>query len=273
LRVAGAAHMHIRHQSAPPVFSAVLPGYDDSGDQSMTSTLLQKKVSAPARPARVVIEGLLEIPPVTTLAEFREWALSDEFPKSGRIDYICGRIEVDTMTEEALSHGSPKSEIARVILNRVRGLRLGHVFIDTMRVSSEPADLSAEPDVVVVTHDALSSGRVELVKGKSPDSKRYMELAGAPDLVVEVLSDSSVKKDTEQLFTQYYAAGINEYWLIDARGDDVLFQIHHRGAAGFEPAPSNKDGYQHSNVLDARYRFEREPDRNDTWFYTLHQAE
>lgn len=239
----------------------------------MSSTVLQEKVVAPTRPARVVFEGRLEIPPITNLAEFREWATSDEFPESGRIDYICGRIEVDTMTEEVLSHGSPKSELARVITGRVRQLRLGHTFIDAMRVSSESADLSAEPDIVVVTHEALSSGRVELVKGKSPDSNRYRELAGAPDLVVELLSDSSVKKDTEELFEQYYSAGVAEYWLIDARGEEVIFQIYHRGSSGFKETPADMEGFQRSQVLTARYRFDREPDLNETWFYTLHQKE
>jgi len=239
----------------------------------MESTVLPQKLATPTRPARVVFEGQLEIPSITNLAEFREWAVSDEFPESGRIDYICGRIEVDTMTEEVLSHGSPKSELARVIAGRVRELRLGHTFIDAMRVSSERADLSAEPDIVVVTHSALSDGRVELVKGKTPESNRYLELAGAPDLVVELLSDSSVKKDTGQLFTQYYVADVAEYWLIDARGDDVLFQIHHRGVSGFEETPEDTDGFQRSQVLSASYRFDREPDLNDTWFYTLHQAE
>src|SRR5687767_9535252 len=76
-------------------------------------------------PVRIVIEGELEIPPIRNLAEFRDWACSDEFPEKGRIDFIDGTIEVDTVTEEALAHGSPKSELARVILNRVRALRLG----------------------------------------------------------------------------------------------------------------------------------------------------
>lgn len=239
----------------------------------MKATLRRRKAVAQAAPARVVIQGELEIPPIKSLEEFREWARSDAFPERGRIDYICGCIEVDTMTDEMLSHGSPKAELARVIANRVRELRLGHTFIDTTRVSSVRADLSAEPDIVVVTHDALSEGRVELVKGKSPESKRYVELAGAPDLVVEVLSDSSVKKDTERLFAQYYAAGVFEYWLIDARGDQLFLQIHHRGASGFKRVAKDKEGYQRSKVLEARFRFEREEDRNETWFYSLNQKE
>jgi Uma2 family endonuclease len=238
----------------------------------MKSSLLRRKTAKQTRPVRVVFEGDLEIPPITNLEEFREWARSDKFPERGRIDYIDGRIEVAPVTEDALTHGSPKTEIARVISNRVRELRLGHAFVDATRVSCEEVELSAEPDIVVVTHDSISRGRVRFLSGQSKLPRRFVELDGAPDLVVEVLSDSSVAKDTEWLFRQYFEAGVSEYWLADARGDDLLFQIHHRTKSGFKRAPRDKESYQQSRILDARYRFEREEDLNDTWFYTLRES-
>lgn len=238
----------------------------------MKSTLRRPKMS-PAAPVRVVIGGELEIPPITNLEEFREWARSDDFPERGRIDYIDGRIEVDEVTEDAFTHGTPKAEIARVVLGRVRELRLGHTFIDAMRVTCPPSGVSVEPDVVVVSHAALTEGRVRLVAAQSMKSRRYVELEGAPDLVVEVLSDSSVEKDSDRLFRRYFETGVAEYWLADARGHDLVFDIHHRGKSGFRRAPRDQAGFQRSRVLKARYRFEREPDRNETWFYTLHQAE
>jgi hypothetical protein len=50
----------------------------------------------------VIFEERVEIPYFHSLAEFRAWALSDDFPERGRIDYIDGRIEVD-MSPENLS--------------------------------------------------------------------------------------------------------------------------------------------------------------------------
>ena len=44
--------------------------------------------------------------------------------------------------------------------------------------------------------------------------------------MVEIVSDASVKKDTERLPAAYHAAGIREFWLIDARGVEVRFTIH-----------------------------------------------
>jgi Uma2 family endonuclease len=38
---------------------------------------------------------------------------------------------------------------------------------------------------------------------------------GAPDLIVEVLSSSSLKKDWNYKFNLYEAAGVREYWIVD----------------------------------------------------------
>lgn len=38
---------------------------------------------------------------------------------------------------------------------------------------------------------------------------------GAPDLVVEVLSPSSKKKDMQIKLSKYYDAGVREYWIVD----------------------------------------------------------
>jgi Uma2 family endonuclease len=241
------------------------------GDKQM-ATALQRRKSTPRQfPARVVIDGELEIPAIRNFDEFRKWARSAEFPERGRIDYIDGAIEVDPVTEDALSHGSPKTELARVISNRVHEGRLGHAFIDATRVSCRQAKLSVEPDIVVVTHATLKSKRVRFTPGKSPEPRRYVELTGAPDLVVEVLSDSSVAKDKQRLFNQYFEAGVVEYWLADARGSDLEFVIHHRGKTAFRRVPRDRDGFQHSKVLGARYRFDREEELYETWYYTLLQ--
>jgi hypothetical protein len=48
----------------------------------------------------VLLEHEIEIPTIRNLAEFRQWALSDDFPDRGRIDYIAGRIEVDMSPED-----------------------------------------------------------------------------------------------------------------------------------------------------------------------------
>ena len=180
----------------------------------------------------VIFEERIEIPYFSSLAEFRAWALSDNFPERGRIDYIGGRIEVDMSPENLFFHGSVKTEVVRVLANIVRSAGDGYLFSDRTRVSSLDADLSAEPDIVYVSADAIDSGRVRLVPSAGGEPDSYVELEGAPDLVVEIVSDSSVAKDTKRLPVSYWRAGIAEYWLIDVRRDRLLFRMHARGAEG-----------------------------------------
>jgi Uma2 family endonuclease len=221
--------------------------------------------------ATVLLDHEVEIPTIRSLAEFRQWALSDDFPERGRIDYIAGRIEVDMSPEDFFTHGTLKSEIAGEIKDRVDELDLGHTLIAETRISSVPGDVSAEPDVVVITHEAFDAGRVRLVPKASGEADRYVEVEGGPDLIVEIVSDSSVKKDTKRLPPAYYAAGVREFWLIDARGKKLQFQIHRRGNSEFEPAQTDNEGYQRSEVLDAAYHLERSRHQRGHWIYRLHQ--
>ena len=219
--------------------------------------------------ATVLLDHGIEIPAIRTLIEFRRWALSDQFPQRGRVDYIDGRIEIDMSPEDVFTHGTLKSHIAARITSRVDELDLGHTLIADTRVSSVPADLSAEPDVVVLTHRALDEGRVSLIRKASGEPDRYVEVEGGPDLVVEIVSDSSEQKDMRRLPGAYFKAGVREIWLLDARGPELLFQIHHRGRESFLPTEADAEGYQVSVVLRSRCRLERSRHARGHWVYRL----
>lgn len=206
----------------------------------------------------LVFEEQIEVPMnLSCLADFRRWAISEAFPERGRIDYIAGKIEVDMSPEDLHTHGKLKTELVGVLWQRVKQAGLGELYTDRARVSCPGADLSAEPDVVFVSESSLDSGRVRLVPKAGEPADRYVELEGPPDLIVEIVSDASVRKDTERLPAAYYQAGVTEFWLIDARGEDLLFRIHHRGPSQYEPAAPDADGYQHSTVLNRSYRLDR----------------
>ncbi len=58
------------------------------------------------------------------------------------------------------------------------------------------------------------------------DKFRRGRIYGAPDLVVEVLSPSTAKKDRYLKLWKYTAAGVREYWLVDwQRGRVVVYQL------------------------------------------------
>lgn len=211
----------------------------------------------------------IEIPFFPSLAKFREWATSDDFPEKVRIDYIAGHIEVDMSPEDLFTHGNLKTRMIVVLGALVHDADLGEIFSDCTRLSSPEADLSSEPDIVVVFHESLETGRVRLVPKASGEPDRYIELEGAPDLVVEIVSDSSVTKDTQRLPQAYWRAGIREFWLADARGNELVFRICRPGPDGYESAPSDPEGFQHSAVFNTWFRLTRRRHRAGRWRYSL----
>jgi Uma2 family endonuclease len=218
----------------------------------------------------VIFEEDVQVPlGIDTLVDFRRWALSDTFPERGRIDYIQGDIEIDMSPENLFYHGTLKTEVASAILSRVKEIQLGHVCSNTTRISSIPADLSAEPDIVVISQAAIDDGRVRLVPAASGDPDSFVEIEGGPDLVVEIVSDSSVRKDTKRLPGAYFDADVAEYWLIDARGKQLRFQIHTRGSNSFEEAQPDEDGFQASTILQCRYRIVRDRGLGGFWRYDV----
>lgn len=218
----------------------------------------------------ILFEEKLEVPAgIQSLEEFRQWTRCDSFPERGRIDYIHGNIEVDMQAQELHSHGSVKVELVIVLGMIVKNEDLGELFTDRTRIASARAHLSCEPDIVFVSHSSLDSGAVQFV-AKSGQDDRFIEVQGGPDMVVEIVSDSSVVKDTRRLPQAYYSAGVQEYWLIDARGDELLFQIHRRGSVEFDPIESDASGFQRSDVFARSFQLERSKNRHGHWSYDLH---
>lgn len=240
------------------------------GTSSQTSRV---KPGGTAMATSVIFEEQIEIPFVRSLRDFREWALSDRFPEQARIDYIAGCIEVDMSPEDVFTHGTLKTEIVRALTQKVKSAGLGYVLSDRTRVSCPGADVSAEPDVVFISDASLDSGRVRLVPKAAGGPDRYIEVEGPPDLIVEIVSDSSVIKDTRRLPAAYYAAGVAEFWLIDARGESLFHKIHRPGAAGYEAVEPDAGGFQHSVVFDTRFQLTRQRNRSGRWVFDLHQKQ
>jgi Uma2 family endonuclease len=209
---------------------------------------------------------------IDSLAAFRRWAFSDEFPENGRIDYLAGTIEADFSLERLHTHGSAKAEIAAELHSLIARRDLGEVFIDEARVSSEAASLSVEPDVVAVLWESLRAGRVHYGPGygrKGDSPYDTMEIEGGPDLVVEVVSDSSVGKDTQRLPRLYALAGVRELWLVDARREELRFAIHTLVEGSYREVEPNPQGRLASPLLGLSFRLLRHLTPIGTFRYQL----
>ena len=82
-------------------------------------------------------------------------------------------------------------------------------FVAPLDVTPDPADIYTivQPDVMIICDRSLLEGK-------------YCE--GAPDLVVEILSPSTRRKDLTIKTAKYAAAGVREYWIVDIDAERVL---------------------------------------------------
>jgi Uma2 family endonuclease len=202
-----------------------------------------------------------------TLSGFRAWAVSDKFPDRGRISYIDHEVLVDMSPERLDYHIKVKNEIAWVITGLCKSLGNGTFYADGTLVSNEDAGFSTEPDGTFVSYDSFRSGRARRVP-LSGDEELAMEIEGAPDWVCEVVSNSSVRKDTLQLRRGYHVAGVREYWLVDARQEEVAFTILIHQPGGYVEAEV-VDGWQASPVFGRQFKLQRKRDPVGHWDYTL----
>lgn len=194
-----------------------------------------------------------------SLAGFRAWSSSDGFPEVGKIAFVGGEILIDMSPERLDSHVAVKSEIYRVVATVVADDDLGKFYVDGTRFVHEEAGVSNEPEALFVSWAAFAAKRVRMVRTR--DRRDFIELEGSPDWVLEIVSPGSVFKDTVQLRAAYHCAGVAEYWLIDARGKKVRFEILHHAPQTYEPAPKIRGGWQESKVFGKQFRLLRIKDR------------
>lgn len=114
---------------------------------------------------------------------------------------------------------------------------LGEVFIAPYEMVLQPGKLSREPDLLFVAREHA-------------DRITAARLIGPADLVIEIISDSSVTRDRETKFAEYQAAGIPEYWLFDPRpGHEWLRPYALASDGAYQPIAPDSAGRYHSTVI------------------------
>jgi Uma2 family endonuclease len=102
------------------------------------------------------------------------------------------------------SHQGRSLDLIRFLLNNVRG---GTLRFAPMSVRIDEMN-TFEPDIFWI----------------APDSPRCALLndhlwSGAPDLVIEILTPSTARRDRDQKYRAYERAGVREYWLVESEAD------------------------------------------------------
>lgn len=142
--------------------------------------------------------------------------------------------EVVPMSAVSGEHQSISEFLLVLISAYARHHRLGEVRYELfqMRLASS----SRSPDILFVANEHLS--RLH---------PTYLD--GAADLVVEVISPESRARDRGEKFYEYEAAGVREYWLIDAeRKQAEFYQLGEDGV--YRTVLAGSEGVYWSVVLE-----------------------
>jgi Uma2 family endonuclease len=205
----------------------------------------------------------------TTHDGFRNWLIEERADKPGLIAYLGGDLFIDMGPEELETHNNIRTEVGTAVYGLNKRLKRGTYYASGALVSNRRAKLSTEPDGTFVLWATLESGRVRL---PSRGTGEFMELLGSPDWIMEVVSESSLAKDTQELPDLYHKARVGEYWLINPLGEEIDFQILRWQKSGYKRVPI-KDGWQRSPLFGCWFRLTRQEDRLGDWEYTLEARE
>jgi Uma2 family endonuclease len=206
----------------------------------------------------IVIADQVRIPSwVNDLESFRRWSRTGDYPERGWLSFLDGEIWVDMSMEQLFFHNQVKTESTIVLGGLIKREELGYYFSDRAPLINEGANLSTEPDGTFCSFHAIEDKRVSLVEGVE---EGHVEIEGTPDMVLEVVSKHSVRKDTKKLRKLYWLAGIPEYWLVDARKPPLQFDILSWTERGYS-ATRRRQGWLRSKVFGRSFLLETKLDR------------
>ena len=111
-------------------------------------------------------------------------------------------------------HQSVVVQLTWWIESHLRQKRLGRLYVAPIDVLLAKHDI-VQPDLLFI-----SNASMKILTEKN--------VQGAPDLVIEVLSDSTRKRDEGIKLERYELLGVQEYWVVDPKRNEA--RIYRRSA-------------------------------------------
>lgn len=109
-----------------------------------------------------------------------------------------------------------------------------------------------------VLHDPMTMKANADLPGRMPDIQVLLpnnlailkdnEVAGAADLVIEIVSPDSDRRDRIEKFQEYERGGVKEYWIVDSITREALFYCRDENGI-FRRRLPDEQGIYHSMVL------------------------
>lgn len=128
------------------------------------------------------------------------------FPDDGqRYEIIEGELFVTPSPFP--DHQYPTGELFAILRQFVREHQLGNIWF--------------APFDVLISENTIVQPDVCFIRTENAPAEWVIPYRGVPDLVIEVLSDSTYKIDEQIKFKSYEKAGVQEYWLVSPRTKSV----------------------------------------------------
>jgi Uma2 family endonuclease len=171
-----------------------------------------------------------------TQEEFRTWL--DRLPASDINHYELIRGRIVMSPPAGWPHGGVGANIVHAFIDHVRPRGTGRVF-DSSAGYDLPSGDTLEPDVSFISSSRFAAG---------PAPVRGQFLRIVPDLVVEILSPSSLSRDRVEKAEIYAQNGVDEYWIVDSKRREITLLF--REGAIFGAPKLLRDGAIPSRVLE-----------------------
>jgi len=136
---------------------------------------------------------------------------------------------VDMSSEQVFTHNQVKHAMGVGVTSLIEPEGMGLYFADGLLLSLVSVGITVKPDGTFVSTETYLK-RIRLIPGSE---EGFVEMEGTPDMALEVVSTGSVYKDLVVLREDYWKAGIQEYWLVDARQEPLRFDILRHTAKGY----------------------------------------
>ncbi len=163
-------------------------------------------------------------------AEFRSWADEDT-----HAEWVDG--EVIIFMPPKTIHQQMAGFLYALLSLYVNLFKLGEVIIAPFEMCLVAGRLSREPDLLFIASEHLERLTAE-------------RLEGPADLVVELISDSSMARDRADKFYEYQEAGVREYWIIDPRPGKERVDFYRLLPQGiYQAVLPDERGCYHSDVV------------------------
>jgi len=154
--------------------------------------------------------ALLKEPPLSPYTDLGPYRRQDyeALPDEPRCELIFGRFYV-----------SPSP----LVLHQFVALRLWRI-LDQIATASGGLALAAPLDVHLADHSVVQPDVIYISPAHRDIAQRWVE--GAPDLLIEVLSPGTFRRDRGDKLALYAQSGIREYWIVDAAEQSIEFLIN-----------------------------------------------